>query len=165
LTAERPRTLPEEQRDFIADRRLARQQWRQLRLQRRQCEATFTVLPSTPPVVGQIHAGTCVLSHLGNSITTGSQTINFATLTQSAQRTFIAANGDELHATSRGTSKPGNGPGLIDVDATLTVVGGTGCFANATGQIHDWGTANTVTHVVFMLDGWITYDASAKAKQ
>ena len=131
-----------------------------------QCEVTFTVLPSTPPVVRQADTGTCQVSQLGATTTVGSQTINFATLTQTATRTFTAANGDELRATSTGTSRPGAGPGEIDFDAMLTIVGGTGRFANATGEVHDWGTANVVTHAVsFTLDGWIAYDASDRSAQ
>jgi hypothetical protein len=128
------------------------------------CEVTFTVLPSTPPVVRQADTGTCQLSHLGASTTVGAQTINFATLTQTSERTFTAANGDVLRTTGVGTSKPGAEPGTIDFDATLTVVGGTGRFANATGQVHDWGTANVVTRAVsFTLDGWVAYDASGRS--
>lgn len=130
------------------------------------CEVTFTVLPSTPPLVRQADSGTCQVSQLGATTTVGAQTINFATLTQTATRTFTAANGDELRATSTGTSRPGAGPGEIDFDAMLTIVGGTGRFTNATGQVHDWGTANVVTHAVsFSLDGWIAYDASDGSAQ
>lgn len=129
-----------------------------------QCEVTFTILPSAPPLVRQVDAGTCQLSHLGAASTTGSQTINFATQTQVAERSFTAANGDVLRATSAGTSKPGAQPGTIDFDAMLTIVSGTGRFANATGQVHDWGTANLVTHAVTInLDGWLAYDASDRS--
>jgi len=131
-----------------------------------QCAVTFTVVPSAPPVVRQIDTGTCLLSHLGASTTTGAQTINFATLTQNTERTFTAANGDVLRATAVGTSKPGAEPGTIDFDAMLTVIGGTGRFANATGQVHDWGTANVVTREVsFALDGWLAYDASDRSNR
>jgi hypothetical protein len=129
-----------------------------------ECSVIFTVLPSSPPLVRQEDAGACQLSHLGASTTTGAQTINFATLTQTAERTFTAANGDIVRATSVGSSKPGAEPGTIDFDATLTIVGGTGRFANATGQVHDWGTANLVTHAVsFRLDGWLSYDAADRS--
>lgn len=128
------------------------------------CQVTFTVVPSAPPLVSQVDGGMCRLSHLGASSTAGSQTINFATLTQVAERSFTAANGDVLRATSAGTSKPGAQPGTIDFDAMLTIVGGTGRFANATGQVHDWGTANLVTHAVTInLDGWLAYDASDRS--
>ena len=129
-----------------------------------ECDVTFTVLPSSPPIVRQADTGTCQLTHLGASTTVGAQTINFATLTQTGERTFTAANGDMLRATSVGTSKPGAEPGTVDFDATLTIVGGTGRFANATGEVHDWGTANTLTHAVaFRLDGWLAFDASDRS--
>ena len=129
-----------------------------------ECDVTFTVLPSSPPIVRQTDAGTCQLAHLGASTTVGAQTINFATGTQTAERSFTAANGDVLRATSAGTSKPGTVPGTIDFDAMLTIVGGTGRFASATGQVHDWGTANLITHAVTIsLDGWLAYDASDRS--
>jgi hypothetical protein len=125
-----------------------------------QCDMTFSIVPSAPPIVRQEDAGTCELSQLGASATTGTQAINFGTGTQSATRSFTAANGDALWATSAGTSSSG-GPGLVNFDATLTIIGGTGRFTNATGAVHDWGTANLITHAVSLsLDGWISYAAS-----
>ena len=46
---------------------------------------------------------------------------------------LTAANGDELHGTFDGQSKPGNVAGQYTVAAKLTFSGGTGRFENATG--------------------------------
>jgi len=97
------------------------------------CELTFNPPPlPLPPVHRQIDTGTCWFSHLGKTALQGVQDINFAAGTQSGTRTFTAANGDVLRATHAGTSGPG-GPGLVRFVTTITIVGGTGRFANATG--------------------------------
>jgi hypothetical protein len=47
---------------------------------------------------------------------------------------LTAANGDELHGTFKGQSKPGDVAGQYAVAATFTFTGGTGRFENATGM-------------------------------
>jgi hypothetical protein len=90
--------------------------------------------------------------------------LNFAAGTQSGERTFTAANSDVLRAVHVGTSTP-VGPGLISFRATMTFVGGTGRFANATGHATGWGVANLVTRTsVATFDGWVTYDASDRSQ-
>ncbi|MEO5814600.1 MAG: hypothetical protein ABIT20_04900 [Gemmatimonadaceae bacterium] len=71
-----------------------------------------------------------------------------------------APNGDVLRLVSVGTSTS-SGPGLVHFVATLTFVGGTGRFANATGQARGEGTATLATGTTQMtLDGAIAYDGS-----
>ena len=125
------------------------------------CEVTFTPPPfPLPPLVTQSDAGTCQLSHLGQTAFNGVQEINFAAGTQRGERTFTAANGDVLRAVHVGRSAP-SGPGLISFEATLTFVGGTGRFAHATGRAVSSGVANLITHTTSLsLDGSISYDAS-----
>jgi hypothetical protein len=66
------------------------------------CELTFNPPPlPLPPVHRQIDTGTCWFSHLGKTALQGVQDINFAAGTQSGTRTFTAANGDVLRATTR----------------------------------------------------------------
>lgn len=127
------------------------------------CELTFTPAPfPPPPTFVSTDDGTCLFSHLGKTAFHGVQTINFAAGTQSGQRTFTAANGDVLQVVHTGTSAPA-GPGLVAFQATATVVGGTGRFENATGQMRGWGTANLVTHTsVVNFEGEISYAASAR---
>jgi hypothetical protein len=82
---------------------------------------------------------------------------------RSVEITFTTANGDVLRATSVGTNTP-NGPGVA-FRATMTFIGGTGRFANATGEAHVDGAASFVTNSAsFRLNGWIAYDASPSKK-
>ena len=130
------------------------------------CELTFNPPPlPLPPVHRQIDTGTCWFSHLGKTALEGVQDINFAAGTQSGTRTFTAANGDVLRATHAGTSGPA-GPGLVRFVTTITIVGGTGRFANATGQMTGEGTANLITRTTSVTnEGWITYAASDRSAQ
>jgi hypothetical protein len=131
------------------------------------CVLTFSPAPPPtplPPVVRQVDVGTCQLSHLGRTTFEGVQDINVALGTQSGQRTLTAANGDLLRTTHVGTSAPGAVPGTIDFIADITIVGGTGRFAQATGHIRGVGTATLATHTtVVRFDGWIAYDASDRS--
>ena len=78
--------------------------------------------------------------------------------------TFTAANGDLLRATNVGTSTPSR-PGVA-FQGTTTFIGGTGRFANASGQARAAGTANFLTNTAeFTLDGWIAYEAQARGPQ
>jgi hypothetical protein len=130
------------------------------------CVLTFNPAPvPLPPVITQTDVGECRFSHLGHSTVTGVQSINFAAGTQEGQRTFTAANGDRLEMTHVGTSAPA-GPGLVRFQSTATIVGGTGRFANARGQVTNEGTANLVTRTTTAAtEGTIIYDASDRAER
>jgi hypothetical protein len=127
------------------------------------CELTFTPPPVPPPATFlSTDEGTCQFSHLGKTMFRGVQTINFRAGTQSGQRTLTAANGDVLLLEHVGTSAPA-GPGLVAFQATATIVGGTGRFENATGQLHGWGVANLIARTsVANFEGEISYAASAR---
>jgi hypothetical protein len=130
------------------------------------CVLTFGAPPSPPPpVFEQEDVGSCVFSHLGNTTIVGVQEINFIAGTQSGERTFTAANGDILRAVHVGTSAA-IGPGLRAFHATLTLVGGTGHFENATGTLAGTGVANLVTRTsTVSFEGEIRYDASDRSAQ
>ena len=126
------------------------------------CETAF--VPPTfppPPVIRQVDQGICHLSHLGRTALYSVQDIDLATGTQtSIELTYTAANGDILRAVNTGTNVP-NGPG-VRFSATTTFVGGTGRFANATGQARIEGTASFLTNTAsYTVDGWIVYEAAA----
>jgi hypothetical protein len=122
------------------------------------CTLTFTPPPlPLPPLLHQIDVGTCQFSHLGLTDFYGEQDINFAAGTQSGWRTLTAANGDELHVTHVGTSAPA-GPGLVSFVAQMTITGGTGRFAGATGTVRATGLANLATRTTTTtFDGTISY--------
>ncbi len=127
-----------------------------------------TVLAPTevlrPGIVRQVDTGSCQLSHLGRAEFTSDKVIRLAAGTQTTEATFTAANGDVLRAVGAGTSAP-SGAGRVSFTATLTFVGGTGRFAQATGQVRTEGTANLVARTASLeiVGGWIAYDASDRS--
>jgi hypothetical protein len=131
------------------------------------CETTFMLHPTQPPppVVRQIDEGTCRLAHLGRATFYSDKEINFATGIQvTTEASFTAATGDILYAVGSGTSAV-NKPGEVDFWATLTFVGGTGRFTNASGHANVQGTAFLATHSAKLeiVEGSIYYDASNRS--
>jgi hypothetical protein len=129
------------------------------------CELTFSPPPfPLPPVFTSTDTGTCNFTELGKTEFYGVQQINFLAGTQSGQRAFTAANGDVLRLEHVGTSAP-IGPGLVSFRATATVVGGTGRFEHATGQLIATGVANLATRTsIATFEGMIAYDASDRSR-
>lgn len=123
------------------------------------CSLTFNPPPVPPPSVHhQIDTGSCIISHLGQTAFYGEQDINFAAGTQSGWRRFTAANGDELHGIHTGTSWL-IAPGQVGFRAAMTIVGGTGRFAGASGQLTLDGVATLAARStsVTISEGTITY--------
>jgi hypothetical protein len=125
------------------------------------CQTAFDppTLPP-PPQFQQVDRGVCTLSHLGRTTIYSLEEIDIIAGTQrSIEFTYTAANGDVLRAANVGTNVP-NGPG-VRFSAVTTFVGGTGRFANATGQARIEGTASFLTNTAtYTVDGWIAYDAA-----
>ena len=130
------------------------------------CETRFDPPPFPLPAVHrQTDTGTCTLSHLGAATIYSVQDINFATGSQvSVELWFTAANGDVLLASNVGTSVA-NGP-TVQFQGTMTFVGGTGRFANATGEARVAGSADLLNHTAQLkfVDGWLAYSASDRSK-
>jgi hypothetical protein len=110
-------------------------------------------------VLRQAATGTCQLAHLGQAAVFVLLDINFALGTQtSVAYDFTAANGDVLRSSVVGTNTP-SGPGTARISATVKFTGGTGRFANASGEAHAEGVANFATRSSSVTyDGWIRYD-------
>lgn len=127
-----------------------------------QCALTVssTVPFPAPPLFRQVASGTCDLTHLGRAAIHFVQVVDFATGTQhSLELTYTAANGDVLRAESVGTSVVEGG--TAHFEATINFVGGTGRFANASGQARAVGDAELAAGTSrYTLDGSIEYDAS-----
>lgn len=122
------------------------------------CHTTFAPIPfPPPPIYRQTATGTCEISHLGRTALLLIQDINFAARSQrSVVVTYTAANGDVLNAMNEGTSVR-NATG-VSFSATVTFTGGTGRFANATGQAHAYGTADFRANTSdYELEGTIAY--------
>ena len=81
--------------------------------------------------------------HLGLISMASDHCFALPNLLTGGEMTFVAASGDELHLTYEGTADP---PGLpvvgqiSTVDVDLLVVGGTGRFAEATGEAQMTGS-------------------------
>jgi hypothetical protein len=129
------------------------------------CNTTFGLPLSPPPVIRQVDTGTCQLAHLGRTAIYLLQDIDLVNGTKtSVELTFTAANGDVLRASNVGTHVQ-TGPASSSFSSTTTLTGGTGRFANATGQWRLEGTVDLITSTATfsVVDGWITYDASDRA--
>lgn len=97
--------------------------------------------PVGPGLLHQVDTGTCHGTHIGRAQITSDKIIDVVNGTQTLDITFVAANGDELRGTGAGTNSP-VGPGLVAFTATLTFTGGTGRFADASGQATITGQAD-----------------------
>ena len=129
------------------------------------CQTRFDPPPFPLPAVHrQTDVGTCKLSQLGAADFYAVQDIEFATGTQrSVVVRITAANGDVLLASSVGSSTA-SGP-VVQFSATLSFEGGTGRFANATGQATIAGRADLLTNTAQLdiTDGWLNYDAASRS--
>lgn len=124
------------------------------------CETTFAAPPfPLPASIRQVDEGTCQITHLGRTTLYSDKTITFATGTQVTHALRLtAANGDEVHATGTGRNAPA-GPGQVGFTATMTIAGGTGRFADATGELRIEGVASLATRssTFRIVEGWIEY--------
>jgi hypothetical protein len=132
-----------------------------------ECALTFSGPPSVPPppLFTQQDAGSCAFGDLGELRYAGTLEINTVMGTQVGTRTFTAADGSSFRATSEGKSTP-RGQGLVDFTAALRVVGGTGRFADASGELQGRGTANQVTRATTVtFTGTLTLRTAAAARR
>ena len=94
--------------------------------------ADETVVPS-PPTASLTRDGTGTATYLGRYTEHIVMTINLPTLASTGTATFTAANGDTLTATVIGQATR-TGPTTLSIVEAYTVTGGTGRFADATGN-------------------------------
>ena len=113
------------------------------------------------PWVGVLIVGDGHATHLGRVSAEASQCTNGVTgEVANGVVTLVAANGDELYGTYVG------GPGSsAPVEATQTFIGGTGRFANATGQAFELAYPNDPEPglVWGTIEGTISYNASDRS--
>ena len=86
-----------------------------------------------PPNLLVQGTGDGIATHLGRFTMTYAAVADLATPTATGTFTFTAANGDELLTTFVGNAADTIEPGVVRFTETLTIVGGTGRFAAATG--------------------------------
>lgn len=109
------------------------------------------------PVLRQVATAVCTVSHLGRIVVVNIQEVNTATGDQLGQATWTTAAGDQLNASSVGTSST-DGAGNLDFSGTTTISGGTGRFDGASGTVAVSGSVVMATGAAeFRYDGWISY--------
>jgi hypothetical protein len=94
---------------------------------------TSTLIPGNPPIVSAFVEGTGNATHLGRFRFANQHQVNLATRFLTGSYTLIAANGDRLFANFSGQASATPTPGVLAVVETVTISGGTGRFAGATG--------------------------------
>jgi hypothetical protein len=101
-------------------------------------EGDVTVTPLPPPAPPFMVAAD--VEATGNATQLGQFTLDIPHVVNRANRTavgtyeFTAANGDMLFADFTGTARPTDTPGVLYIEETATITGGTGRFAGATGS-------------------------------
>lgn len=126
--------------------------------------ATFPADPSCPIGLRTVSEGSGTASHLGLVRMTSSHCTPATDLLTGGEMTLLAANGDELHMTYSGTSGPFPPVGgVITVYSHNVIVGGTGRFADATGEadftalVTFAGFGVPVWPITWTWDGTISY--------
>ena len=107
--------------------------------------ADETVVPS-PPTASLTRDGTGTDTYLGRYTEHIVMTINLPTLSSTGTATFTAANGNTLTATVIGQATR-TGPTSLSIVEVYTVIGGTGRFADATGNFALNSNVDQVTGV------------------
>ena len=97
-------------------------------------EGDVTVSPLTPPFVQVDVDATGNATQLGEFTLAIPHKVNRADRTAVGTYEFTAANGDMLFADFTGTATPTAIPGVLYIEETATITGGTGRFAGATGS-------------------------------
>ena len=107
--------------------------------------ADETVVPS-PPTASLTRDGTGTATYLGRYTEHIVMTINLPTLSSTGTATFTSANGDTLTATVIGQATR-TGPTTLSIVEVYTITGGTGRFADATGNFTLHSTVEQTTGV------------------
>jgi hypothetical protein len=120
-------------------------------------QAVETVDVSQFPIGVVTGSGSGYATHLGHYSVTYEFVVNVVTLTGTGTMHFVAANGDSLFVElAESAVFPTEEPGVIAGDVTWTIVGGTGRFVGATGELIESVVLNTFTgERSSTLDGFI----------
>ena len=87
-----------------------------------------------PPILSVLVEGAGTATHLGRFTVDIPHLVDVRTRTAAGSYEFTAANGDTLTAHFTGTATPTATPGVLYIEETATITGGTGRFAGATGS-------------------------------
>ena len=117
------------------------------------CDTVIPPPPTTFPAVVEIGL-TCRFRHLGLTTGTIVRTLDAAgppsngvvpLIISDGHITYVAANGDELHAAFEGLASLDLVSGTVEFQGTETIGGGTGRFSSALGTSCLEGNASTVS--------------------
>jgi hypothetical protein len=97
-------------------------------------EGDVTVTPLAPPFVMVDVEATGEATHLGTFTLDIPHVVDRATRAAVGSYEFTAANGDKVYAEFTGLATPTAIPGVLYIEETATITGGTGRFAGATGS-------------------------------
>jgi hypothetical protein len=97
-------------------------------------EGDVTISPLTPPFVSVLVEASGEASHLGKFTLDIPHVVDRADRTAVGTYVFTAANGDTLFADFTGKASLTATPGVLYIEETATITGGTGRFAHATGS-------------------------------
>ena len=97
-------------------------------------EGDVTVTPLTPPYVQVDVDATGNATHLGQFSLDIPHKVNRSNMTAIGSYEFTAANGDTVFAAFTGLATPTAIPGVLYIEETAVILGGTGRFAGATGS-------------------------------
>jgi len=97
-------------------------------------EGDVSVTPLNPPLLGADVEATGNATHLGQFRLDIPHLVNPAFRTAAGCYEFTAANGDKVYAEFTGLASPTAIPGVLYIEETATITGGTGRFAGATGS-------------------------------
>jgi hypothetical protein len=97
-------------------------------------EGDVTVAPLAPGVLSALVEATGNATQLGQFTLDIPHVVNRVNGTAVGIYEFTAANGDTVIAEFHGTATPTAVPGVLYIEETATIIGGTGRFAGATGS-------------------------------
>jgi hypothetical protein len=99
-------------------------------------EGVVTITPLSPPFVSVFIEATGKATHLGKITVQIPHIVNRSNSTAIGFYRFVAANGDTLTADFTGYAEPTSTPGVLYIEETATITGGTGRFAHVTGRFN-----------------------------
>ena len=97
-------------------------------------DGVVTITPLDPPFLSVLVDATGNATQLGRFTLEIPHVVNRANLTAIGSYEFTAANGDTVFAEFTGKATPTAVPGVLYIEETATITGGTGRFAGATGS-------------------------------
>ena len=97
-------------------------------------DGVVTITPLNPPFLSVLVDATGNATQLGQFTLDIPHVVNRATRAATGTYEFTAANGDKVYAEFTGLAMPTATPGVLYIEETATITGGTGRFAGATGS-------------------------------